>query len=167
MKLQKIPRGLLELFKLRQTGEYPDDMSRTLLPVVDVSAFYSSDTLIAAGSAPTVGALAPELIEDLLTTGGMLGILGLGGSLTIGAAAATNVQLSWGIILPGSTRIVLGCAFVAQAAAAAVVRFGSTFPRVVVPAGTTLFVQASGTAAGVDHTLNITGLLENLIGSAG
>ena len=167
MKIQKVPRGLLELFKLRQTGEYPDDFGKGVVPVVDCGAFYASDTLISAGSAPTVGALAPELVEDLVATGGPLGVVSLGGILTIGAAAATNINFSWGILLPGLTRIQLGCHFVAQAGAAAVVRVGSTFPRIVVPNGTTLFVEASGTAAGVDHSLAITGLLENLVGSAG
>jgi len=167
VKLQKVPRGLLELFKLRQTGEYPDDMSKMLMPIVDVSAFYGSDTLIPASSAPTVGAIGGELLETLITTG-TIGILALGGVLTIGAAAATNMTLSWGIVLPGPfPRSVFGSQFVAQAAAANQVSVGSAFPRVVVPAGTTLYVGVSGTAAGADHSLAIAGLLENLTGTAG
>ena len=167
MKLQKVPRGLLELFKLRQTGEMPDDMTKSLVPVVDVSAFYASDTLIPASSVPTSGALLPELLEELVTTGA-IGLLSLGGSLTIGAAAATNLTFSWGILLPGqTTRSILGSSFSAQAGIGAVIRFGSAFPRIVAPVGSTLWVQVTGTAAGVDHTLAIAGLLENLTGTSG
>lgn len=167
MKIQKVPRGLLELFKLRQTGEYPDDMSRTLLPMVDVSAYYACDTLIPASSVAAGGALLPELVKDF-TISPSLGVLSLGGSLTIGAAAATNLTISWGILLPGApTRAVMGSMFVAQAGIGAVVRFGSAFPRFIAPSGSTLFSAVCGTAAGVDHTLTIAGLLENLSGSSG
>lgn len=167
MKIQKVPRGLLELFKLRQTGEYPDDMGKMLVPMVDVSAFYSSDTLIPASSAATVGGLAPQLQETLVTTA-TVGLLALGGQLVIGAAAATNITVSWGILLPGAPSMtILGSMFIAQAAAAASPAFGSTLPRMVLPVGTTLLVNASGTAAGVDHNLFISGLLENLSGTAG
>lgn len=167
MKIQKIPRGLLELFKLRQTGEYPDDMSRLLTPVVDVSAFYGADTLIPASSAPTVGALNPELVETLQTTA-TVGMLSFGAELTVGAAPATNLTFSWGITFDGApNRSPLGSIFVAQANAGAIVRVGSAFPRIVVPAGSRLYTSVSGTAAGADHSLAVCGVLENLTGTAG
>lgn len=169
MKLQKIPRGLLELFRLRHTGELPDDFSKSVVPMVDTSAFYASDLLIPAASAPTVGAinLAVSLLETFTITSN-LGCRSLGGQFTCGAAAATNVTFSWGAILPGfAVEAVMGDEVVANIAAGASVQFGNIFSRIVFPAGTTLYTRASGTAAGADHSLAIAGLLENLTGNAG
>lgn len=167
MKLQKIPKGLLELFRLRHTGEMPDDFGKMVLPVIDTGPFYAADILIPASSAATVGALLPSLLEEFTITTA-LGMRSLGGQLVIGAAAATNISFAWGILIPGApVRCTLGSYFVAQAAIGAVIEFGSTFDRIVVPSGATLYVRATGTAAGADHDLQIRGTLENLTGVAG
>lgn len=163
--LSKVPRGLLELLRLRTDGRMPDLFNNAVQPCVDSTPFYGSDLLIPASSTPTVGALNPALVESLTTTA-LVSVLSLGGQLTIGAAAATNIQVGWGVLLPGQTvDSILGSQFLAQQAIGAIAQFGSSFNRLVLPIGSTLYVIASGTAAGADHSLRISGVLENLTGT--
>lgn len=167
--LVKAPKGLLETFRLRYLGVNPGAFGDTVQPTVDVSDFYASDLLLNSSSAPTVGALGAGLSEALLLTAPVrLRALSVG--LTIGAAAATNVWLNIGIQFPASlgfpaVNCALGGVFLAAANATALYEHGVVCPGWVLPAGVTLYSRAVGTAAGVDHSLAVVALIDNLTGS--
>lgn len=162
--LQKPPRGLLEVLRLKQAGKQPEWFSEQLVPVIDGREFYASDILAAFGGAAQVGALANLTRELTLTSS--FGVKAISGNLTIGAAAATNVYLEIGVLfgaIGGSLAeyIVLQQVFIAQAAIGAILGIGCVLPNWVLPAGTIVRCRANGTAAGVDHSLDVSTLVEN------
>lgn len=159
--LDKAPRGLLELLRLRTDGRLPDGVEQSIRPTVESRDFYGSDLYIPAASTTSVGALAS--LSNNLTLTAHLGLRSLGGVLTIGAGAATNVQATWFFALPSfpAVPIPLGSMFYAALAAGQTVAFGSGPLPFVLPAGSILTAQVSGAAAGADHNLNVRGLLEN------
>lgn len=162
--LRKVPRGLLELLRLRSDGKNPGGLEESIRLTIESRDFYASDLLVPASSAATVGALGGVGIANVLTLTRNLGLRALGAELTIGAAAATNVTISWNLTLPGAPlfAIPLGAQFFDALNVAANIRVGSGPFPFVLPAGSVLIAQATGTAAGADHSLNVRGLLENL-----
>jgi len=155
----KPPRGLLELFRLKVGGKQPVWFGDQVVPTVDVGPFYGSDLLFATSGAPTIGALN---IEETLAFTNTLRVHAISGELLIGAAAATNVSTAWGFLDPVGQAIAIGQQFFAQIPAATAVRFGCMAPPgLVIPAGWSIFTRASGTAAGVDHSIDSAALVEN------
>lgn len=157
-QLSKPPVGLLELMRLKVGGKQPTLFSETVVPVLEVSDFYAADILLNTSGAPTVGALA-NLLETLTFTTA-LRVHAVCATLVIGAAPATNIHVSWGYSLSGA-EIGIGSQFIAQANAGAVLFCGSPFPGLVLPASAILIARASGTAAGVDHSLDVTATVDN------
>jgi len=157
--LMKPPRGLLELFRLKVGGKQPILFSEQVSPVVDVGPFYGSDLLLATSGTPTVGLL--NIQEDLVFTA-TLRVHAVSGELIIGAGAATNVGVSWGLLDPVGNRITVGQQFFAQIGALTAVTFGCVVPPGhVLPSGWGVFARAEGTAAGADHSLDVVALVEN------
>lgn len=159
--LSKVPRGLLELLNARTTGKTLNASQEFLQPTLDQREFYASSMLFGSAGTSTVGAITAAGISSSLTFTTTLGIKAIGGGLTIGAAAATNVVVSWGVNC-NNVGIPLGSVYVANAAAGQVVLFGGIVPNWVLPAGIAgCFVNATGTAAGADHAILIRTLIEN------
>lgn len=159
-KLIKTARGYLELLLLRATGSSPELVRDELQPVLDMREFYAANQLLGTSGAATVGALAPSL-TDTLTFTNLLGLKAVGATLTIGAAAATNVTLAVGLNVGGLQAVPLGSIHIPAIAAAGVVEFGVIVPNWVCQAGTFIYAQCHGTAAGGDHTLDVHGIIEN------
>jgi len=158
--LHKVPLGLLELLRARTLGRAPDIFSNTVTPIVDATDFYAGDLLRSSTSAPTVGALA-NLTEDFLLTG-PISLRALSGTVVVGAAGGTNLCISIGVSLQ-LTFVTLAQFNWPVVAAAQICRVGIPIPgRYVIPPGASLFAQASGTVAGVDHSLSVAGLIENI-----
>lgn len=162
--LAKAPQGLLQLFRLRTGGRMPDAFEQAVRAVIETRDFYGSDIYIPIGTTTTTGALA-GLSNTLTVTGGPLGLRSLGAHVNIGAAAATNVFLSWFMVLPSfpTLAIPIGSQNVGALAAGGSAICGTAPLPYVVPAGTQLTAQAQGVAAGVDHTISVRGLLENFV----
>lgn len=160
--LRKVPRGLLELLRLRTDGKNPSGLEEAIRFTIETRDFYGSDLLFPVDNTATVGALATINNNNNLTR--PIGLRALGGELTIGAAAATNVVCSWGFTVAGFPAFIVpvGSIFFPNLAAAQLVRFGSAPLPFVLPAGSVLIAHVTGTAAGADHTLNVRGLIENL-----
>lgn len=158
--LQKWPKGLLEVFRIRDGGRAPSGFGEAVQPVVDVSMHYASDILIMTTGAPTVGALN---ISENTVFSATLRVHAICGQLTIGAAAATNVSVAWGFTDIGSVNSVcVGSQFFAQIPAGIGVHFGCMVPPgLVVPPGWGFYARAGGTAAGVDHSLSAIAIVEN------
>ena len=160
--LQKSPRGLLELMRLRTLGEQPRLFSEQVMPVIESNPFYGADLLQVLSPTANVGA-----ILNLASTQTMLnasGLRGLGAFLTIGAAPATNVTLMWSVVIgdpTGATEASLGSQFIAQAPATAALFCGLPLPLLVLPPGTLCRCRVVGTAAGADHALRVTVLFED------
>lgn len=161
MDLQKPPRGLLELMRLRQGGKQPTQFSDTVVPVLEVGAFYGSDLLLATSGAPTIGALN-NLTEDLVFSA-TLRVHAISGRLIVGAAAVTaGGYIQVGLISDSQLRISLGGVAFGVAAAGSFVEFGCPVPGgPVLPSGWGVYARVTGTAAGADHDLDVTTLVEN------
>lgn len=129
--------------------------------MLDVTEHYSVPLI--SGSAPTVGAL-PALQDTLVFTGSYK-LYAAGGRLIIGAAAATNVTLT--VVLYDNVNAqtaLIPPAFLAQVPAAAVIDFGGALPHpIIVSAAHRIVVRAEGTAAGVDHSLAATSIIDAFI----
>lgn len=161
-RIAKTPRGLIELFRVRNSGSMPPNFGDVIQPTVETRDFYASDLYIPASAAPVVGAITGSLTASLTYTAA-LGVRSVGGALTVGAAAVTQVACTWGLQLAGfaaNTFIPLGSMFYPNIAAGATVHFGSGPFPFVAPAGTVQICQCTGLGAGADHTVQVRGLLE-------
>lgn len=161
--LHKAPRGLLELFRLRNFGTGPQEFESSVQPVVDVSNFYGADLLGVTTALPTVGG-TPNLAEIVpLTNAPAWRLRGLAGRLTVGAAPFTaGGVMEIGITLgPANTNITLQTVAFGIAAAAAQIGVGVEC-NLVLENRWSLYAVVNGTAAGVDHSLLCMGLVEPL-----
>lgn len=165
-QLQKAPRGLLDLFRLRTFGLQPDRFSNVIQPSVDVLAQYGSDLLQTTTSPPTVGALLN--LTEAITFAERAHLLGISGLLTLGAAAGTNVYVEVGIQLPNnaSPQHVLGSIMFPAVAATQIVSVTGIVPGngFVIGPQAQIYARAGGTAAGVDHSLQLTACYYNIAG---
>lgn len=159
--LHKVARGFLELLNARNLGRSPDTASDQVVPVLEIGEFYASTLIVGNSGSPTVGALA-DLSEFVQATATMR-VKAIGGTLVIGAAAATNVTIHWGIITTNGQQCPVGSIHVAQCLAGGIIGFGCPIPNWVVPPGTFFFARASGTAAGADHSLTSVSIIENYV----
>jgi len=160
--LHKNAAGLLELLKAKNHASSPHWFGETLIPVLECREFYSTMQLLGTSGAATVGGLVN--LTDTLQLTQPLGLKAISGQLTIGAAGGTNLRLDWGLFTssgPTGEQITLGSDFVPSFVAGQVIGFGDWLPNWVPAGGTLLFVRASGTAAGVDHSLDCNALIEN------
>lgn len=166
--LHKSPRGLLELFRLRTQGSNPPRFGGEVVPVVEVGGFYSADLIFASNAAATVGSLAN--LTTTLTLTADLRCHAVCGELVIGAAAATGVSghVSLRIVTAGNTiSAPLGSQVWAAIPAGGRVGFSAALPYpLMLRAGVALRAVVVGTAAGVDHSLTVSGLFANTLPSA-
>lgn len=167
MPLQKSPKGLLQLFRLRDGGQQPTLFGNCVEPSADVRDFYAADLLTNTNGAPTVG--GPPNLTETLVLGVDARVRALGAQLTVGAAAFTaGLYLEWGYIVGGAAApaITVGSAFLGVAVAGAIIGAGTPLD-IVLPAGTTFFARVNGTAAGADHSLLVNATIENYTGTQG
>ena len=162
MPLQKAPRGILELLRLRTLGDNQNKFSDTLDASVDATNFYGADLQVVSTDS-LVGAIT-RTVTSVATVPGR--ILGLSGICTIGAAAGTrlSMRISYApnpsanpVVLGFDTRTpVIGADF-------AVVAAFST-PIVFLP-GARWDFTTQGDAAGADHQQILRCLFEQYTGS--
>lgn len=167
MPLQKAPKGLLELFRLRDGGRQPTMFGDVVEPSADVKDFYAADLLTTTTGAPTVGALTN--LTETLVLGVAARVRGLGGQLTVGAAAVTAggfLEVGWFIPTQGQPSMSMGSMSFGVALPAQNIGYGVPLD-IVLPAGSVIYSRAGGTAAGVDHSLLVMALIENYTGSQG
>jgi hypothetical protein len=91
MKIQRVPTGLIDFLNLRSQGETPDELSRIVRPVLDISELYQADKHEAV-TAPC--ALNDGTIDTLQVPNDQLWLL-----LAVGIirdAAATPAELRYG-----------------------------------------------------------------------
>jgi len=156
--LHKSPVGLLELFRLRTLGANPVQFAEGVTPVVEASQFYSADLKQVVFAAATVGAGAPIVSALTLVTPARLHSMGL--ILTAGAAGLTNVSLSLRVVLNGAATQI-GGSFQAALPATNQATIGVIIPGWVFRAQAVLQAVAWGTGAGVDHSLQVSALIDD------
>jgi hypothetical protein len=162
LPLHKSPQGLLELFRLRQFGRAPDEFGSIVFPVVEVGDSYACQSLLTSGGTVGTGAIAPNLTASL-TLSADLRIRAFCGRLTIGAAAATNVALQVGVLLPGTslTEHPLNNIFYPAIGIGGIVGVSTNLGQpITLRAGSVTYARASGTAAGADHQLYAAAVIE-------
>lgn len=164
--LHKAPQGLLELFRLRTLGAAPPMFGDVVTPVIDVGEFYAAANKLCSSSAPAVGAISPPLIETF-DISAAIRLHAVGAQLLIGAAPATDISLDVRVQI-GAVSCVLASQFFAQAPAAGRISVGTIVPAwVLLPQqALTLIAVASGTAAGADHSLSISTVIDNITQNA-
>lgn len=164
--LQKAPRGLLELLRLRTLGDQPYEFGSALEPGIDCTPFYASDLQKTLSFGPSVGSLV--VVGGLEFTAipvNPILVYGIGGQLTLGAAPGTYVEWSVGLRLPQATAqpCILATGRKTALIAAQVIPFGSSLSvPIICPAGGAIYVQCKGDGAGADHSLLITDLIADL-----
>lgn len=166
--LHKSPAGLLELLRLRTLGASPNTLSEEVRPSFDSTEFYAADLKLLNDETATVGALAA--LDNVLLLTGPTRVHAIGGRLAIGAAAATNLVVSVGLRQTISgVRVGVGAWQFPAIAAGGIVNFGTHVPPWVLPAASgvggawSAFAFVAGTAAGVDHSLSVRVLFDNLL----
>jgi hypothetical protein len=162
--LHKATVGLLELMRLRTLGANPNLFSDQVQPVLETHEHYASDILRGLGAGSVAGAMA-NLTNDL-TIDRRMAIKAVNATITIGAAAATNVTLEVGIIVANQAGVLeyvnLYRQFYSALAAGAGVSCGGPVPNwVLSPRTSGIRSRVNGTAAGVDHSLDVSALIED------
>jgi len=150
--LHKAPLGLLELFRLRTLGANPNQFSDTVQPVTDVTDFYGADLFSAVAENGAAGAIGVGLVSAVSLNSRRY--LGFSGTLTVGAAAGTYLNLALGFTIQG---VVVGLVS-AQITPIAAGVYRVAVPNMrglVLPPGHALTFNVNGNAAGVDHTPQI------------
>lgn len=140
-------------------GESPAALEDNLRGVVDLTDFYGGPKLLTSGTANSTGAF-PRATQLVLTA--PLAIRGVGASIIIGAAPATNLSLCVGVKFPsGGPEVCLASQFFAQVPAAGIVQVGAPIPgRFVVEPGAAVYARVEATAAGADHALSAISVIE-------
>lgn len=156
-KIDRPPLGVFQWLKMFG-GRGPDNLEDNIRGVVDLRDNYSAPLLVTSSNAPTVAALTG--IQDTLTlTGSPCRIRGVAAELIVGAAPVTaGGFLEVGYII-GGIGLSLGAFSYSVALATQVIGFGVPVDIVLMP-GTVFYSRGGGTAAGADHSLRITVLLE-------
>lgn len=167
--LQKAPRGLLELLRLRTQGEQPTRFSDTLQPSIEAGAFYAADLLFSTQGGTEVGAINSNngLTAQASPQQDPQWLVALGGALTLGAVPGTFFEWWIQINLPasGAPGAILASGRIGLFANSTndVMPFGIMLPqRLVVPAGAFYRVGVHGDGTGTDHSLNARYLVANL-----
>lgn len=172
--LHKSPRGLLELFRLRTLGRQPDRFGDTVVPVVEVGEFYAADLKLVSTPALTTGAIGGAGMSSTLTLTGPIRVHAAGAVVVCGAAAMTNVTVTVEVLRQSPAGPpTLGCPLVSYffPAINAGARVGVGVPIgrswVLLPgAAMGIIARISGTAAGADHTVQASTLIDNITGTA-
>lgn len=153
----------------RTLGRNPVAFWETLQTTIDLSEHYSADQKVISASAATTGAIAG--LDDVLTFTAPTRVHAVGGRLQAGAAAITNLTLMCGLRnATTGERIAIETLFIASVAAGGVVHFGGVLRAPVFPVAAPVggnwscFALATGTAAGVDHTLSARALIDVITG---
>ena len=149
--IQRFPRGILEWLQLKGIAA-PNVLNPVVQPTIDLSHLYYDNALFTNSVAPPS---AFPLGRSLQLTG-MLRTFVVGGTLTIGAAAATNVTVS--VAVGGPQGVTgLGSWFFASLPAGAIVDFGVPYLGLL-PIGSQMLTRANGTAAGADHVITVSAI---------
>lgn len=164
LPLHRVPSALLELMRLRQFGRAPDEFGSTIVPVMEVGDSYACQSLLTSGGTVVTGAIsgAGGLVASL-TTSADLRVRGFQARLRVGAAAATNVSIQCGVLLPGTstTEHSLANEFFAQLNAGALMGASSGLGvPITLRTGSVLYARCCGTAAGADHELYVSAIIE-------
>lgn len=161
--LHKSPLGLLDLFRLRTLGNNPPQFGEAVTPVVEVAEFYAAENKLASSASPAVGGIGGSGATSTLTLTGRTRIHAFTAQLIVGAAAATNVTLTVRL-LQGTTLACGASRFFAAVNAGALVTADLQLPLpIILPGvGWSVLATASGTAAGVDHQVRPTILIDNI-----
>lgn len=155
MNLQKAPAVLLDWFRLKTQGQNPTQFGDAVLPVVDVGSLYGAEMQAIGGSNSAAGAF-PRLLTAVIGTASRY--LGVAGSVTMGAAAGTQVRISVGVRIPRNAALFpLFDTYVAVPQAGRVYYAGGQLPYpIILPAQSQVEVLVDGDAGGADH---VSGLL--------
>lgn len=171
--LHKSPRGLLELFRLRTLGRQPDQFGDTVVPVVEAGEFYAADLKLISTATATTGAIGGAGMSNTLTLTGPIRLHAAGAVVICGAAAMTNVTITVELLRQNAAGTVLGCPlgcyFFPAINAGARIGVGVPIARswVLLPgASMAVIVRISGTAAGADHSIQPSTLIDNITGTA-
>lgn len=167
--LQKFPRGLLELFRLKTQGDAPNKFADTVQPVISGLPFYASDLLGSFQSSPSVGGINTTngLTADASPLTDPQILYALGGVLTMGAAPGTFfewwVQVNFPSLAAPASVIANGHVELSATSANDLMPFGFMLPQpLVVPPGTNYRVGVHGDGTGTDHSLTARYLVANL-----
>lgn len=153
--LQKAPRGLLELLRLKTLGEQPNAFDRTVSPSIDITDFYANDVQQTFNVNNALAALPQTLTQPVTEP---IRVLAMAAEMTLGAAAGTRLQVRVGVRSPQNTSTVWFASENVTAGLAAglsYVAVGILSGPMVIPPGWTLVAHAVGDAGGADHQLSL------------
>lgn len=155
--LHKSPSGLIELFKLQNTGRAPTLFGEQVTPTVDVTEFYAN-TLLTTVLLTNAAAAFPLVLQDV-QTGPQKRYLAVGVDVTMGAAGGTYLHLNVGIEAPSAAFPfcpLFSTAIVANPVAGQSYQHGGMLETPLVPPpGIVLTVSGESDAAGADHVVAI------------
>jgi len=161
VNLHKAPQFLLDLFRLKTTGQQPNLFADAVSPIVEVGCMYGADMQFTGSNAPAAGALPRNTTSAIGSTSRYLGI---GCAVNVGAAAGTQMQVYVGVSLPstvsGAFFSIFSASFVPQATRT--YYFGGLLPfPLTLPAGAGIRCTVTGDAGGADHQIVLLTYLED------
>lgn len=158
--LHKVPRGLLELLKLRTLGRSPDTISNTAIAVIESTPFYGADMQVAANETSSAAALSRTMTGTAANQGRLIA---MAAEVVMGAAAGTQVRIALSYSPgPQYPSVWVASTVITAPVAAASYHLSALLPEpVVFGAGATFTVQVAGDAGGADHVVRRRELFEN------
>jgi hypothetical protein len=161
LNLQKAPSFLLDLFRLKTTGFSPTQFADAVVPTTDVSSMYGAEMQVTGASNGSAGAFPRS---QSAFTGVASRYWGLAGSVIVGAAAGTQIQLTIGVTFPRAGNFFpIASTLIITPQALRTYYVGGLFPcgPIVLPPGGSITVIAAGDAAGADHNTSLFTYLED------
>lgn len=162
--LNKAPRGILEILRLRTLGKNPQFFSEVAQAFIDTTEYYGADLLVSSSKALGAGAMTRTTQETYTVPGRLFAVSGV---LIVGAAAGTQIRLSLSMTPPGSSADVgIGELIVTAPVIGASYQVSSRLPKpMVCLPGTVFNFSTAGDAAGADHQPFLRTLFEQYTGS--
>ena len=162
MNLQKAPNFLLDLFRLRTTGQQPSAFGDTVIPVAVVDGMYGSAMQITSSVNGAVGALPRT--QSIADIGESARYFGAAASIVVGAAAGTQMQATIFLQSPsqGSNVFPLFETKIWTPMIGKTYYFGGLFPApLTLTDGAAIQAVVAGDAGGADHSISMYVYLED------
>lgn len=163
MRLVKAPLGLLELFRLRDLGQNPDEFEDRVQATADVRDFYGADLLVTETIDGAPAAIGTGVSLPVSTT--TRRYIGASGNIVLGAAAGTSLNIAIGAAYGASATIALASMQIVTPVAAQVYRIAADLrDGLVLPPGWSINLLVNGNAGGADHVAQLRTFYQQLDG---
>lgn len=158
--LLKVPRGLLDLLRIRTLGRNPDAVDFSIKPTIDATEHYGSDLVVVDSTSIGAGAITRTCAGTSTFPGRLIA---MGGFVVVGAAAGTQIRMMLSVGTQANiTGVPVGEVYITAPVIGATYTVSAVLSKpIVFGPGWQFILTVQGDAGGADHTILLRSLFEN------